>query len=191
MKFILKKILLLVANFKYYRKLVISKIFGDYVLNNFIETCSERHLVYFLNKLGADIAPTCNVRQGLVFDNTYFKYSNLKVSDNVYIGKKVFLDMVDDIIIEKDAVISEGVSILTHQDVGDRMLSQYYKRKTGAVTIGEGSFIGANATILCGVIIGKSSVIGAGSVVINNIPDFTVVGGVPAKYIKSVKVAAK
>jgi acetyltransferase-like isoleucine patch superfamily enzyme len=187
MKFVLKRILLFAVSLKYYRKLLISKIFGDYVLNNFIETCSERHLVYFLNKLGATIAPTCNIRQGLVFDNTYFKYSNLKVSDNVYIGRKVFLDMVDYIYIEKDAVISEGVSILTHQDVGERMLSQYYKRKTGSVTLREGSFIGSNATILCGVVIGKCSVVAAGSVVINNVPDFTVVGGVPAKHIKNIK----
>ena len=186
MKFILKSILLFVANLKYYRKRVISIIFGDYVLNNFIQTCSERHLVYFLNKLGADISSTCNVRQGLIFDNTYFKYSNLKVSDNVYIGKMVFLDMVDHIHIEKDAVISEGVSILTHQDVGDRALKKYYIRKTGAVTIGEGSFVGANATILCGVEIGKFSVVAAGAVVVNNVSDYTVVGGVPAKYIKDV-----
>ncbi len=55
----------------------------------------------------------------------------------------------------------------------------------GPVSIGEGSWIGASATILDGVSIGKGCVVGAGSLVTADIPDYGVAVGVPAKVIRS------
>jgi len=52
--------------------------------------------------------------------------------------------------------------------------------------IKRGARIGGNATIIAGVTIGKDSVIGAGAVVVNDIPDYSVAVGVPAKVIKQV-----
>ena len=46
------------------------------------------------------------------------------------------------------------------------------------------NWVGANATILKGVTIGQGSVIAAGSVVTRDVPQFSIVGGVPAKVIK-------
>lgn len=43
--------------------------------------------------------------------------------------------------------------------------------------------IGANATIICAVTIGRYAVIGAGAVVKNDLPDYSIVAGVPAKQI--------
>lgn len=54
----------------------------------------------------------------------------------------------------------------------------------GGVEVGEGSFIGLGAFIIQGIKIGKWCVIGAGSVVIRDVPDFSVVAGVPAKFIR-------
>lgn len=47
----------------------------------------------------------------------------------------------------------------------------------------EGASIGANATIICGITIGKHAMIGAGAVVNKNVPDYAIVVGVPAKLI--------
>ncbi|MBI2659769.1 N-acetyltransferase, partial [Candidatus Woesearchaeota archaeon] len=47
--------------------------------------------------------------------------------------------------------------------------------------------IGANATILCGVTIGKNSLVGAGSVVTKDVPDNSIVAGNPARVIGKVK----
>lgn len=46
-----------------------------------------------------------------------------------------------------------------------------------------GASIGANATILCGVTIGISALVGAGAVVTRDVPDFAIVGGNPAKVL--------
>ncbi|MFT4802864.1 MAG: acetyltransferase-like isoleucine patch superfamily enzyme [Psychroserpens sp.] len=52
------------------------------------------------------------------------------------------------------------------------------------ITIGNDVFIGMNVTILDGVKIGNGAIIGAGSVVTKDVPDYAIVGGVPAKLIK-------
>ena len=52
------------------------------------------------------------------------------------------------------------------------------------VVVDEDVWIGANATLLCGVHIGRGAVVGAGAVVTKNVPPYSLVGGVPAKTIK-------
>jgi acetyltransferase-like isoleucine patch superfamily enzyme len=54
----------------------------------------------------------------------------------------------------------------------------------GPITIGEGAWIGATATILDGVTVGRGCVIGAGSVVVHDIPDHAVAAGTPARVLR-------
>ena len=54
-----------------------------------------------------------------------------------------------------------------------------------------GASIGANATILCGITIGRSAVVGAGAVVTKDVPDFAIVGGNPAKVLGDARDRAK
>ena len=56
------------------------------------------------------------------------------------------------------------------------------------VKIGNDVWIGAKATVLSGVTIGNGAVIAAGAVVTKDVPDNTVVAGVPAKIIKQIEV---
>lgn len=56
------------------------------------------------------------------------------------------------------------------------------------IEIGEGSWIGSNSTIIGPCRIGKNAVIAAGSLVINDVGDFEIVGGVPAKFIKKINI---
>lgn len=55
----------------------------------------------------------------------------------------------------------------------------------GKITVGNNCFFGMNSIILPGVTIGDNCVIGAGAIVTRDIPDNTIVGGVPAKNIKT------
>lgn len=183
-KNIIKSILYLLIGIKTSYLKIKGKIFGDYVINQYIERCSERLLRNLLKKVGVNVSNNANIRPGLILENTYFNYSNLNIGNRCYIGRKVFCDLADSIYINNDCVVSGGVTILTHQDVGGRILSSYYKRKQGSVTLQDGCWIGENSTILCGVTIGKCSVVAAGAVVTKDVPEYTVVGGVPAKIIK-------
>lgn len=186
MKKLIKEILYALIDIRLFFIKIRAKIFGDYVINNYLKKCSERFIPHSLNNLGASTALNSNIKQGITLDNTYFNYNHLEIGDNCYIGRNVFFDLANKILIKREAVVSEGVSILTHQDVGNRMLKDYFKRKDGDVVLEEGCWIGAGAIILCGVRVGKCSVVGAGSVVTKDVPDFTVVGGVPAKTIKTI-----
>jgi acetyltransferase-like isoleucine patch superfamily enzyme len=56
----------------------------------------------------------------------------------------------------------------------------------GHIHIKKNAWIGAGAIILQGVTIGENSIIAAGAVVSTNVPDNTIVGGIPAKVIKEI-----
>ncbi len=91
------------------------------------------------------------------------------------------------ITLEKNCRISGNVTFINH-DGGTwafRNTDEKYKDvvKYGKIVVGENTFVGARSIIMPGVTIGKNCVIGAGSVVTKNIPDGTVVCGVPAKKI--------
>ena len=62
----------------------------------------------------------------------------------------------------------------------------YYKKCKGGVVIEDMAKIGANSTILPGVVIGKNSLIGAGSVVVSDVPPDEVFAGNPARFIKRI-----
>ena len=61
----------------------------------------------------------------------------------------------------------------------------------GKVTIGDNVFIGMNVVFVKPVKIGDGSIIGANSVVINDIPPYTIWGGNPAKFIKNREITKK
>ncbi|SIS09001.1 transferase hexapeptide (six repeat-containing protein) [Mucilaginibacter lappiensis] len=55
---------------------------------------------------------------------------------------------------------------------------------TKPILIKRNAWLGANCTILPGVTVGENSIVAAGAVVSKDVPDNTVVGGIPAKFIK-------
>lgn len=81
-----------------------------------------------------------------------------------------------------------GVRLITH-DGGMWVLRKNSKFKNydyfAPISIGDNVFIGYNATVLPGVKIGNNSIIGAGAVVTKDVPENSIVAGVPAKVIKS------
>lgn len=63
--------------------------------------------------------------------------------------------------------------------------------RLGKIVVGENTNIGWNAMILPGVTIGKNCVIGCGSVVTKDVPDGSVVAGVPARVIEPIEAYAE
>jgi acetyltransferase-like isoleucine patch superfamily enzyme len=148
--------------------------------------------VRILRRFGARVGKRTYFKGALCIDNASRDkdatgdYRHFEIGNNCYIGKKVFLDLPDRIMIEDDVVIGAGVSILTHADCGQRYMSRFFPRKKGPVRIGKGAWIGANATILCGVKIGRGAVVGACALVTSDVPEGTVYGEVPARFLRTV-----
>ena len=65
--------------------------------------------------------------------------------------------------------------------------SKEYMKKIGKTNIGNHVWIAANAVILAGKSVGSHSVVAAGAVVTKDIPAYELWGGVPAKFIKTIK----
>ena len=84
--------------------------------------------------------------------------------------------MWDGIIIDDDVFVGPNVTF-----TNDRLpRSKQYPKEFQKTHLGEGSSIGANAVILGGISVGKHALIGAGSVVTKNVPNFALVYGNPA-----------
>lgn len=84
-------------------------------------------------------------------------------------------------------MIADAVSIRdtdhNHNDLNVAMINQGIT--TSPVIVGDDVWIGYGATILKGVEIGNGAIIAAGAVVTSNVAPYTIVGGVPAKIIKT------
>jgi acetyltransferase-like isoleucine patch superfamily enzyme len=121
-----------------------------------------------------------------VFTPLYINYGkHTKIGKNVFINFDcVFLDL-GGITIEDGVLIAPKVSLLSegHPISPEERHSLVPK----PIHIKKNAWIGANATILQGVTIGENSVVAAGAVVSEDVPDNVVVGGIPAKIIKRIK----
>jgi len=103
------------------------------------------------------------------------------IDDGTRVHSSCFLEMVT---IGKNVFVGPNV-IFT--DDPHPMKCPYYKECRGGVVLEDFVKIGANCTILPGVKIGKNSLIGAGSVVIKNVPPDVVYAGSPAKFRKKIE----
>ena len=143
-----------------------------------------------LRNYGARIGEDVRFRSPLVIHNSDNArgryYEKLVVGPHCYFGRELFLDLQDRIVVEDHVTVSHRVMILTHTDAGISPLKDtIIPTSTGPVIIRSGSYIGANVTILQGVEIGRSSIVGAGAVVTRSVPAESVVVGVPARIVKS------
>jgi len=112
----------------------------------------------------------------------------------VQIGDKVGISgcsitACERIIIGNRVLIGAGVLIIDTEahPLAPNDRTNGAKPRTAPITIEDDVFIGARAIILMGVYIGRGAVVGAGSVVVKNVPAWAIVGGNPAKKIGEVK----
>lgn len=134
--------------------------------------------------------------------NKLFPYQ-MAVRNGMKVGKGVSLASKHSVIFGTEPYLIElgnyvrlsgNICFVTHD--GGTWAFRYreeYKNvfKYGRIIVGDHSFIGYGSTILPGVTIGKNCVIGAGSVVTKNVPDGSVVCGVPARLVCTTEAYAK
>jgi UDP-2-acetamido-3-amino-2,3-dideoxy-glucuronate N-acetyltransferase len=105
--------------------------------------------------------------------------------------------------IQSHTFICEGVTIEDNAFVGHNVtfINDLYPRSTAEngnlqteadwavipTLVREGASIGSSATLLCGITVGEKAIVGAGSVVIKDVPAYTIVAGNPARVIRSIQ----
>jgi putative colanic acid biosynthesis acetyltransferase WcaF len=161
------------------------------VFNNLCLMLPGRLIVEGLRYYGATVGEGTTFTAPIVFHNFADKapkpFANLMIGNNCYLGRAVFLDLKDQIVVGDNATLAMGVMILTHTDVSRSPLKMDRVPSTTApVTIGEGAYLAARATVLQGVDIGECAIVAAGAVVIDSIPTRQVYGGVPARPLAEV-----
>ena len=121
---------------------------------------------------------------------TLFPPFNTDCGKNIHIGKNVFINAGCKFQDQGGITIGDGTLIghnvvlatLNHVIAPEQRQSMIPK----PIKIGKNVWIGSNATILAGVTIGDNAIVGAGAVVTKNIPENSIVAGIPAKIIKSI-----
>lgn len=118
--------------------------------------------------------------------NNIGKY--IEIGDNVGIGEYAYIGGGGGTKIRSNTIVGQYLSI--HPENHNYSNSEILIREQGVsrkgIDIGENCWIGSKVTILDGVKIGDNSVIAAGSVITKSFPSNSMIGGVPAKLIKSI-----
>ena len=114
---------------------------------------------------------------------TIFSHPGAKIGNRVYVGPYC---VVGDVTLEDNVLLASGVSIANGaQQHGIERVDIPIREQPGEYpprVIGEDSWLGERAIVLANV--GKHCVVGAGSLVLEDVPDYAVVVGVPAKIVK-------
>lgn len=134
---------------------------------------------------GTKIWHFCHIQKGSEIGEKCSLGQNVNISNHVKIGNGVK--------IQNNVSVYEGVELEDYVFCGPSMVftndftprSKYPKGVEGykKTVVKYGASIGANATIVCGTMIGRWSMIACGAVVTKNVPDYALMAGVPAKQI--------
>ena len=123
---------------------------------------------------------------------------NVTIGNNVTIGQNVYIDK--DVVIGDNCKIQNNVSIYKGVTIGDNVFigpsvvftndlypdaRRWTEENIVSTQVMNGVSIGANSTIICGIVLNEGCLIGAGSVVTNDIQSGKIAYGNPAKEIKN------
>lgn len=110
----------------------------------------------------------------------FYQPKNISVGDGTIIGSHAFVDGRANVEIGSNVDIASEVMIYNSEhDIND----PEFKATEEPVEIGDYCFIGPRVIIMPGVKIGRGAIVAGGAVVTKDVPDFSIVGGVPAKVI--------
>lgn len=144
------------------------------------------------------IGENCHLRGNLQI----FAYGgSITIGDNCYLGENSYIWSGDKVVIGNNVLISHNVNIVdsnSHElNYKEReegyinLIAQGHPKNKGSIItapiiVSDNAWISFGCIILKGVTIGKGSIVAAGSVVVKDVPDWTMVGGNPATIIKEI-----
>lgn len=119
---------------------------------------------------GCTIGERCNIGQNVVISTGVILGNNVKIQNNVSVYTGVICE--DDVFLGPSMVFTNIINPRSAVNRKDKYIETFVEK---------GASIGANATIICGVRIGKYALIGAGAVVTKNVLPYSLVVGNPAR----------
>ncbi|WP_151703783.1 acyltransferase [Nitrincola alkalilacustris] len=121
---------------------------------------------------GAKIGRNVSLGQGVYVGNRVVIGNNCKIQNNV--------SLYDDVVLEDDVFCGPSMVFTNVYNPRAHIERKHEYRQT---LVRQGATLGANCTLVCGVTIGRFAFIGAGAVVNEDVPDFALMVGVPARQI--------
>lgn len=151
----------------------------------------------------AEVSPNTQIGKGTKIWMWCQVRENSEIGENVILSKSVYIDanvkignnvkIQNNVSVYQGVTISDGVFVGPHvcftNDMRPRGINKDGSLKAGTdwtvvpTLIEYGAALGANSTIVCGVRVGKWAMVGSGSVVTRNVPDYGIVVGNPARFI--------
>jgi UDP-2-acetamido-3-amino-2,3-dideoxy-glucuronate N-acetyltransferase len=116
------------------------------------------------------IGQNCNIGQNVFIASDVVIGNNVKIQNNVSLYTGVIVE--DDVFLGPSMVLTNVINPRSHIPRKEEYQKTWIK---------QGASIGANATVVCGVTVGRYAFVGAGAVVTRTVPDYALVYGVPAK----------
>ena len=128
----------------------------------------------------------CRQEKNVTIYNSTTLIGDVDIGRETWVGPFCNLDGSGGLTIGEFCSISSGVQLLTHDTVRWALSGGKSEYEYAPVKIGNCCFIGTNAIVTKGVTIGNHCLVAAGAVVTKEMPNFSIIGGVPAKIIGSV-----
>lgn len=149
----------------------------------------NRLRVFLLARLARTVGSGCIIRSGVIVNNP----TNLEIGDNSGLGYRCVISCADRISIGSRVLMGADVIIYTSNHIWSEEAATYFGQglTTSPVRIGDDVWLGARSIVLPGVSIGRGATVAAGAIVSRNVPEYAVVGGVPARIIKIKPVASE
>ncbi len=149
-------------------------------------------LTPLLRAQGATIGTGCDLSTPAIFHGFTRRlegqegsgYARLVIGDRCHVGRDCFFDLWNRITLGDRVAVAMRCTFLTHISVGPSVLRSLYPTVSAPIVVGDDSYIGAGATLLHGVTLGRRCLVAAGSVVTRSFADGCLIAGVPARKIR-------
>lgn len=171
-----------------------------YDANNDFKVVKQRYQCFDKNFELNHLKPTDPYRKEMIEKIIGYYPENLELlspfycdyGENIHLGKNVFININNyfmdcaDITIGDNVFIGPSCGFYTASHPLDYKRRNQGLEKALPITVGDNCWFGANVSVMPGVTIGSGCVMAAGAVVTKNVPDNSLVAGVPAKVIRKI-----
>ena len=162
---------------------ILNALYGYEAINLLLRVAPSRIIIRILRYYGATIGDGVRISSPFTIhnaDQSKILFANLTIGDDCYIGRDCIIDLMGIIQIGNNVTISHRAILNTHTNAGKSPVSEKrLKNSVGIISINHGAYLGLNVTVLESVSIGKNCIVGANSLVNNDLPDNVIAHGVP------------